>query len=64
MPKKKLAACLRPQEYTTCFEERYARRAAFLRRLMMGLFTFTMMMKTERITKSLFKEIRTFCMAA
>ena len=28
----------------------------------MGLFTFTMMMKTVRITKSLVKEIRTFCM--
>jgi hypothetical protein len=28
----------------------------------MGLLIFTMMMKTVRITKSLVKEIRTFCM--
>ena len=44
------------------FEERYARRAALFRRLTMGLLIFTMMMKTVRITKSLVKEIRTFCM--
>ena len=43
-------------------EERYARGAAFFRRWMMGLFTFTMMMKTESIKKSRVMEIRTFCM--
>ena len=43
-------------------KERYAQGAAFFRRCKMGLFTFTMMMKTVRITKSLVMEIRIFCM--
>jgi hypothetical protein len=43
-------------------EERQRMGATFLRRVKKGLFTFTMMMKTVRMMKSLVIEIRTFCM--
>lgn len=42
-------------------EERQRMGATFLRRAKKGLFTFTMMMKTVRMIKSLVIEIRTFC---
>ena len=42
-------------------EERQRMGATFLRRVKKGLFTFTMMMKTVRMMKSLVIEIRTFC---
>jgi hypothetical protein len=42
-------------------EELYAEGVAFLRGEKMGLFTFTMMMKRERITNSLVIEKRSFC---
>jgi hypothetical protein len=50
------------RENTTNLEEPYAERVAFLRSGKIGLFTFTMMMKRERITNSLVTENRSFCM--
>ena len=59
---KETGGCLGPPGKYYFVEERHARGGACFRRLKTGLFTFTMMMKTERITKSLVTEKLAFCM--
>ena len=62
MVKKETGARLSPDaRKILLYEERYAQGDAFFRRWKKGLFTFTMMMKTVSMTKSLVIEIRTFC---